>query len=72
MGRQEDLDGIPVRVDCGTGDPFYREAQAYVEGFSDDADVTSTFEPGGHDAAYWRRMLPAQLAFLGERVGSTT
>ena len=27
--------------------------------------MTSTFEPGAHDAAYWRRMLPAQLAFVG-------
>ena len=35
------------------------------------ADVTSTFEPGAHDAAYWRRMLPDQLAFLGAAVGSS-
>ena len=72
MGRQEELDGIPVRIDCGTGDPFYREVQAYVDGFPEQADVTSTFEPGGHDPGYWRRMLPAQLAFLGEHVGSET
>jgi S-formylglutathione hydrolase FrmB len=70
MGRQDDLAGIPVRIDCGTGDPFYREVQSYVAGFPDGADVTSTFEPGAHDPAYWRRMLPAELAFLGERVGS--
>jgi len=69
MGRQDLLDGIPVRVDCGTGDPLYREVEAYVEGFPDGADVTSTFEPGGHAAAYWRRMLPAQLEFLGTRLG---
>jgi hypothetical protein len=41
-----------------------------VAGFPDDADVTSTFEPGGHTPGYWRRMLPAQLDFLGRRVGS--
>jgi enterochelin esterase-like enzyme len=70
MGRQDQLDGIPVRVDCGTGDPFYREAQAYVEGFPDGADVTSTFEPGGHTPEYWRRMLADELAFLGAAVGS--
>ncbi len=66
--RQADLAGIPVRVDIGTGDPFYRDVQDYVDGFPDDADVTSTFEPGGHTFGYWRRMLPAQLEFLGERV----
>lgn len=72
VGHQDDLDGIPVRVDCGTGDPFYRDVQDYVEEFPDDADVTSTFDPGAHDGGYWARMLPAQLAFLGERVGSKT
>lgn len=71
VGHQEDLDGIAVRIDVGTGDPFYRDVQDYVEGFPDGADVTSTFEPGAHDAAYWRRMLPDQLAFLGSEVGST-
>ena len=59
---------IPVRIDVGTGDPFYRDVQDYVDGFPDDADVTSTFEPGGHTFGFWRRMLPAQLEFVGERV----
>lgn len=70
VGHQDDLAGIPVRIDIGTGDPFYRDVEDYVQAFPPDADVTSTFEPGGHTAGYWRRMLPAQLAFLGERVGS--
>jgi enterochelin esterase-like enzyme len=67
---QDQLAGIPVRVDIGTGDPFYRDVQDYVAGFPDDADITSTFEAGGHTPGYWRRMLPAQLDFLGRRVGS--
>jgi enterochelin esterase-like enzyme len=65
---QAELNGIPVRVDVGTGDPFYRDVQDYVDGFPDDADLTSTFEPGGHTPGYWRRMLPAQLRFLGGRL----
>ncbi|HWM74790.1 MAG TPA: alpha/beta fold hydrolase [Nocardioides sp.] len=68
MDSQDLLDGIPVRIDVGTGDPLYREVEEYVDGFPDDADLTSTFEPGGHSAAYWRRMLPAQVEFLGTRV----
>ena len=66
LGHQSDLDGIAVRIDCGTGDPFYRDVQEYVSGF--DSPVTSTFEPGGHVPGYWRRMLPAELAFLGDHL----
>lgn len=68
FGRQSDLDGIPVRLDCGTEDPFCSADRAYVAGFR--RPVTSTFEDGAHDAAYWTRMMPAQLAFLGGRLGS--
>jgi len=68
FGDQERLADIPVMVSCGTGDPLYREVEAYVDGFPDDAELTSAFEPGAHDADYWRRLLPAQLAFLGSRV----
>ena len=71
QGRQDELAGIPVRLDCGTGDQFYRAVEDYVDGFPSDADVTSTFEPGAHDPDYWRRMLPAELEFLGARVAST-
>ena len=66
IGHQDDLDGIAVRIDCGTGDPFYRDVQDYVAGF--DRAVTSSFEPGAHEPSYWRRMLPVQLAFLGENL----
>jgi enterochelin esterase-like enzyme len=72
QGRQDDLAGIPVRIDCGTGDQFYRAVQDYAEDFPAGAELTATFEPGGHDPAYWRRVLPAQLEFLGSRVASTT
>lgn len=68
QGRQEQLKGIPVRIDCGTGDQFYRATEDYVAGFPADADVVSTFEPGAHDADYWRRMLPAELEFLGRHL----
>ena len=68
VGRQHNLAGIPVRVDCGTGDPFYRAVEGYVAGFPDGDEVTSTFEPGAHDAAYWRRVLPDELSFVGGRL----
>ena len=71
QGRQADLAGIPVRIDCGTGDQFYRAVQDYAEAFPDDANVTATFEAGAHDPDYWRRVLPEELDFLGSRVAST-
>ena len=56
-----------TRIDCGTGDPFYRS----VRGFTDGTDIETHFEPGGHTAGYWRRELPAQLAWLSERIEQT-
>ena len=66
FGHQSDLDGIAVRLDCGTDDPFYPADQAYVAGF-DAARHRRRSRPERHDAAYWTRMLPAQLAFVGPR-----
>jgi len=68
FGHQSDLDGIPVRLDCGNDDPFYADDRAYVAGFR--RPVTSTFEDGAHDTAYWTRMMPAQLAYVGRALGS--
>lgn len=68
QGRQDDLDGIPVRIDCGTGDQFYRAVEGYVDDFPSDAEVVSTFEPGAHDPDYWRRMMPTELDFLGRHL----
>lgn len=63
LGRQDDLDGIAVRIDCGEGDPFYAANRDYVDGF--DTAPAGGFERGDHDLGYWRRMAPAQLDFLG-------
>ena len=56
-----------MRLDCGTDDPFYSADKAYVAGFH--RPVTSTFQAGAHTTAYWTRMLPAQLRFVGEALG---
>jgi S-formylglutathione hydrolase FrmB len=70
-GQQFTLSGIEVRVDCGTGDAFYRAVQDYVDGFPAGVDVVSHFDPGGHDPGYWRRMLPGELDFLGRALRPT-
>ena len=68
LGHQRDLDHQAVRVDCGTDDPFYDADRGYVAGFH--RPVAHSWQPGAHDAAYWTRMLPAQLGFVGRALGS--
>ncbi len=60
LARAELVTG--TRVDCGTGDPFYRDVREVLE----DSDVEQHYEPGAHDAAYWTRELPDQLDWLAE------
>jgi predicted esterase len=66
VGRQKELDGIPVLIDCGTGDGFYPEAKAYAGGFA--THPAGGFVAGGHNDSYWRRMAPAQLAFAAKHL----
>lgn len=65
-GRQHLLDGVAVRVDCGTGDGFLPNDRDYVAGFT--TRPAGSFEPGGHDTAYWRRIAPAQMTFMAEHL----
>lgn len=67
MGRQADLDGIPVRIDCGESDPFYAASVAYVDGFRGGA-VESSFGPGDHTMTYWAKQAPSQLSWMGRRL----
>jgi pimeloyl-ACP methyl ester carboxylesterase len=66
FGRQAELDGIAVRIDCGQGDGFYPTAVEYVGGFA--TPPVTSFEPGGHNPEYWRRMAPAQLEFAAKHL----
>lgn len=60
--RRTELAGIALRVDCGTEDPFIGAIRAFVTGLP---GAATSFTAGGHDATYWKRMLPEQLRFLG-------
>jgi dienelactone hydrolase len=61
FGHEAALAGIPLRIDCGTGDGFYPAVKDYVAGLH--PRPAGGFTPGGHDADYWRRLAPAELAF---------
>ena len=65
---QDQLTGVPVRVDIGHGDPFHSDVEEYVDRLADVTRCVHTQEPGGHTFGYWRRMLPAQLEFLGRNL----
>jgi S-formylglutathione hydrolase FrmB len=63
MGDQAKLDEIAVRVDCGRTDPFAEAVRTDRQGFA--RTPAGGFSFGNHDRGYWRRVLPAELAFLG-------
>ncbi len=68
FGRQDELEGIAVRIDCGEQDPFYSATQDYVKGFS--TRPAGGFQPGSHDVGYWRRMAPAHVQFIADAFAS--
>jgi S-formylglutathione hydrolase FrmB len=69
FGHPQWLDRVPaVRVDCGEQDPFYAATREFVGRLR--TRPAGGFGPGRHDAAYWRRVAPAQLHWLGHRVAN--
>ena len=64
------LRGMPVRLDCGRQDPFYEAALAFAEALPE--PPAGGFEPGGHNDAYWRRVAPAEVDFVGRVFGGAS
>ena len=56
------LAGMPVRVDCGLQDPFYEADKAFAEALP--RPPQGSFEPGGHNDAFWRRVAPPEVDFI--------
>jgi dienelactone hydrolase len=66
FGRLKRLAGIPLRIDCGASDgfaPVTRDLRAAIA-----PTPAGGIEAGGHNAAYWRRQAPAQLAFAARNL----
>ena len=57
------LRGLPVRLDCGRQDPFYEADLAFTEALARPPE--GGFEPGGHNDAYWSRVAPPEVDFIG-------
>ncbi len=62
FGRQAQLDGIAVRIDCGSSDPFAPDVTLFRNSVA--PTPTGGIEAGCHDGAFMMRQLPSQLAFL--------
>lgn len=60
--RQGVLSGVPIRLDCGADDPFSGGTERLMKMLDEDVGGIS---PGLHDADFWLRLAPKQLAFVG-------
>jgi enterochelin esterase-like enzyme len=61
----DELVGVPLGVWCGTEDPFIGAARELIDKTK---PQVATLSPGAHDVAYWQRVLPDVLHFIGSRV----
>ncbi|MDT4965080.1 MAG: hypothetical protein QOF87_4727 [Pseudonocardiales bacterium] len=67
FGRERQLAGIPLRIDCGDSDSFApatRDLRAAIT-----PPPAGGLSPGDHNVRYWRRMAPAQLRFVAAHLG---
>jgi enterochelin esterase-like enzyme len=62
LDRVDRLAGIPVRIDCGTGDPFAHAVRALARRLPDGARVEVA--SGCHNDTFWRGRAPDQLAMI--------
>jgi S-formylglutathione hydrolase FrmB len=53
---------IPIRIDCGTSDPFYSATQQFIAQLPN--PPAGGFSPGGHDGAFWSAQLPGELTWM--------
>ena len=56
------LGQIPVRIDCGTSDPYASATREFIAGLP--TPPAGGFSPGGHDGGFWSEQLPAEISWL--------
>lgn len=65
-GRQRELRGIPVRIDCGESDVFYGATKRYARSLG--SGVETHYGPGDHSLDYWSTGVRSQLEWLGRHL----
>ena len=64
FNRLPQLAGIPVRLDCGTSDPFIAANRTLARRLP---GVEAHFTPGGHDDDFWGGNVAAEMAWAVAR-----
>lgn len=61
---------IPIRLACGTSDPFYASDKTFVDGFpaTPAYDVSGVFDPGEHNDSFWASHGEGQMRFLASHL----
>ena len=67
IAQHAQLKGIPVRISCGTSDPFLPGVRALLTAAP---ALQHDLSPGGHDLAFWQHAAPSQLAFVGQHLAT--
>jgi len=67
LRRLDRLAKLPLRVSCGTSDPFLPGVRALLR---QRPETQHDLGPGGHDVAWWQHAAPAQLAFVGRHLAA--
>jgi S-formylglutathione hydrolase FrmB len=57
-----ELNAIPLRIDCGTEDPFYEQTQQFIAQLPN--PPAGGFSPGGHNMDYWSAQLSPELSWI--------
>jgi enterochelin esterase-like enzyme len=65
LGGITRLGSMPVRVTCGTSDPFLPGVRALLAVLP---HAQSDIASGGHDLTWWQHAAPGQLAFVGRHL----
>jgi len=66
FGRESELDGIAVRIDCGSSDPFAPNVAQFRNSLK--PTPAGAIADGCHDNAFTMRHLPAQLQFINQHL----
>jgi pimeloyl-ACP methyl ester carboxylesterase len=61
FARRDVLTRMPVRLDCGRGDPFIVANRAFARGLP---SAAATFDDGAHTQQYWTAHAGAQMSWL--------
>jgi enterochelin esterase-like enzyme len=66
--RRKVLSRIPIRIDCGTADPFHTAAKKFAAGLH--PSPVTDLGAGNHSGTYWRAKAAKAIEFIGNELTS--